>query len=161
MSEKKATSRSGSEFPAARLDAGYRGRYCERLGGWGLVVWLSWGILLEALHGFKSGPYLEDGLRREMWTLAHAHGTLLSVVALALAWSGPIASLPVRRALWCDRLFAAGSVLVPAGFLVGGFWHSEADPGIGVLLVPLGGFLSVSGLVTWLTSPRTPRLRQD
>jgi hypothetical protein len=118
--------------------------------GWGLVVWLVGGIVLEALNGFKLAPYLEDGLRRQMWTLAHAHGTLLSLVGVVLAWAGPIASLPAPRARWCDRLFATGAVLLPLGFLLGGAWHSESDPGIAILLVPAGGLLAAAGLVTWL-----------
>jgi len=48
-------------------------------GWWGLLVFLSLGIILEALHGFKVGAYLDVGneTRRLMWTLAHAHGTML------------------------------------------------------------------------------------
>ena len=51
-------------------------------GWWGLLVFLSMGILLEMLHGFKVGAYLDvpNTTRRMMWTLAHAHGTLLSLV---------------------------------------------------------------------------------
>ena len=40
--------------------------------GWcGLLVFLSLGALLETLHGFKIGFYLDPGhkLRRELWTL--------------------------------------------------------------------------------------------
>src|SRR5262245_34742984 len=40
--------------------------------GWlGLLVFLSLGVLLEGLHGFKIGLYLDPGnrIRREMWTL--------------------------------------------------------------------------------------------
>ena|SRR5260221_1419969 len=141
-------SKSRSESDAARPGAARS--WCGRVGGWGLFVWLVGGIVLEALNGFKLAPYLEDGLRRQMWTLAHAHGTLLSLAGLVLAWAGPIASLPVRRAFWCDRLFATGSVLLPLGFLLGGAWHSEADPGICILLVPAGGLLAAAGLVTFL-----------
>jgi hypothetical protein len=127
------------------------------VGAWGLFVWLLGGIVLEALQGFKAAPYLEDGLRRQMWTLAHAHGTLLSIAGLVLAWAGPIASLPERRARWCDQLFAIGAVLLPLGFVIGGAWHSEADPGIGVLLVPAGGLLAAAGLLVWLLGPKPPR----
>ena len=55
-------------------------------GWWGLLVFLSLGIILEALHGFKVGAYLDVGneTRRLMWTLAHAHGTMLSLIHMAL-----------------------------------------------------------------------------
>jgi hypothetical protein len=147
MPERNPKSRSESNAPPpspART-------WCGRVGGWGLLVWLTGGIALEAMHGFKLGAYLEDPMRRLMWTLAHAHGALLSLVAIVLAWAGPLRSLPARRALWCDRLLAIGAVTLPAGFLFGGAWHSEADPGIGILLVPAGGILAAAGLLAWLT----------
>src|SRR4051795_4207629 len=58
-----------------------------RLGWWGLLLFLSLGIALEALHGFKAGFYLDPAhrLRRLLWTLAHAHGTLLALVHVGFA----------------------------------------------------------------------------
>ena len=52
------------------------------IGWWALLLFLSLGIGLETLHGFKVGAYLDPAhrMRRLMWTLAHAHGTLLAVV---------------------------------------------------------------------------------
>ena len=150
MSDGRPKSRSASEPERPGAERTWCGRVC----GWGLVVWLAAGIVLEALNGFKLAPYLEDGLRREMWTLAHAHGTLFSLVGVVLAWAGPIASLPARRARTCDRLFATGSFLLPLGFLLGGAWHSESDPGIGILLVPAGGLLAAAGLLAWLVRPK-------
>src|SRR5712691_1719214 len=57
------------------------------IGWWGLLLFLSLGIALETLHGFKVGYYLDPAhkLRRLLWTLAHAHGTLLSLVNVAFA----------------------------------------------------------------------------
>jgi len=151
MSDGKPKSRSENERP--REGGGW---WCGTAGAWGLCVWLSGGIVLEGLNGYKVAPYLEDGLRHQMWTLAHAHGTLLSLVCIVLAWAGPLASLPVERARWTDRLFAGGAVLIPSGFLLGGAWHSEADPGIGVLLVLVGGFSAAAGLLVWLLASKTP-----
>src|SRR5256885_10358275 len=56
-----------------------------RFGWWSLLVFLSLGALLETLHGFKIGWYVDVGneTRRLMFTLAHAHGTLLAVVNIA------------------------------------------------------------------------------
>ena len=58
-----------------------------RVGWWGLTVFLTVGLLLEALHGFKVGFYTQPAnhWRREMWTLAHAHGGLISMVSLMFA----------------------------------------------------------------------------
>ena len=63
------------------------GRRHNLIGWWGLLVFLGLGIALETLHGFKIGFYLDPAhqLRRLLWTLAHAHGTLVSVVHIAFA----------------------------------------------------------------------------
>ena len=47
-----------------------------RVGWWALLVFLSMGIALETLHGFKIGFYLDasNHTRLLLWTLAHAHG---------------------------------------------------------------------------------------
>ena len=57
------------------------------MGWWGLLLFLSLGIGLETLHGFKIGGYLDPAyrVRRDMWTLAHAHGTLFALVNVAFA----------------------------------------------------------------------------
>ena len=56
-----------------------------RFGWWSLLVFLSLGGVLETLHGFKVGWYVDVGneTRRLMFTLAHAHGTLLALVNIA------------------------------------------------------------------------------
>ena len=58
-------------------------------GWWSLLVFLSLGLGLETLHGFKVGWYLDvaNEARRLTWTLAHAHGTLLGLIHLGFAWS--------------------------------------------------------------------------
>src|SRR5207302_5676038 len=63
------------------------GHNCDRnlrFGWWSLLVFLSLGGLLETLHGFKIGWYVDVGneMRRLMFTLAHAHGTALALVNL-------------------------------------------------------------------------------
>ncbi len=52
-------------------------------------MFLTLGLILETLHGFKVGFYLDvsNSTRRLMWTLAHVHGTLLSILNLVLAMS--------------------------------------------------------------------------
>lgn len=116
-------------------------------GRWGLFFWLSAGMGLEALHLVKAPLYLEDSLRRELWTLAHAHGTLLSAVALLLVVLVPRLTLSPARLRWIDRLVAIGSVLVPLGFFFGGIGHGEADPSLAILLVPTGAAMLAAGLL--------------
>src|SRR5215210_7744309 len=49
--------------------------------GWiGVACWMAVGLLLEGLLGYKAPGYLHDTQRRELFRLAHTHGTLLSMV---------------------------------------------------------------------------------
>jgi len=123
-----------------------------RFGWWSLAFFVAIGLALEALHGLKLGFYLDvhNETRRLMWTLGHAHGTLLSLVNLAFAaalprgWTaGTEGSL--RAASACLR---AATILLPGGFLLGGVSIYEGDPGLGILLVPLGALLLLAALVT-------------
>ena len=122
------------------------------LGWWTLLVFLTLGITLEALQGFKIGFYMDlaNATRRHVWTLAHAHGALLGLVNLAFA-----ASLKLfcdGRESWTSLASAAligATILLPGGFFLGGVVVYAGDPGLGVLLVPIGGLLLlVAVLVT-------------
>jgi hypothetical protein len=108
--------------------------------GWiSLAAWILFGILIEGFIGFRSPALLDDAVRREMFRLAHAHGTLLNLVLIAAAICarldlirlGSIASLGLRSAV----------VLLPTGYLLAGIWHFKDDPGVGILLVPTGAVL--------------------
>jgi hypothetical protein len=123
--------------------------------GWlSLLVFLSLGLALEALHGMKVQFYLNamNETRRLMWTLAHAHGTLLALVQIAFAFA--VLQLPrwsARRRTIASRSLIAAGVLMPGGFFLGGVWVYAGDPGLGILLVPAGGaLLFVSVLLTTL-----------
>ena len=119
----------------------YVGRHL-RFGWWSLFVFLLLGATLETLHGFKVGFYLDasNETRRLMWTLAHAHGTLLSVVNVAAGLS--LRALPdlrgdARVPLISTTLLAA-TALLPGGFFAGGVAFYGGDPGVGIALVPVG-----------------------
>lgn len=116
-----------------------------RFGWWAMLVFLSLGLVLELLHGFKVGWYVGDldpKTRRLMWTLAHAHGTLLALINVAFAVSMPyLESRDHRwRAIASPCLYAA-TFLLPGGFFLGGVYVYSADPGLGIVLVPVGGLL--------------------
>jgi hypothetical protein len=117
-----------------------------RLGWWCLLVFLTLGLLLESLQGFKIGFYMDlaNATRRHVWTLAHAHGTLLGLVNLAFAMS--LKLFGDGRESWTGLASAAlvgATILLPGGFLLGGVVVYAGDPGLGVLLVPVGGALLV------------------
>ena len=113
-------------------------------GWWSLLVFLTAGLLLESLHGFKVETYLKvsNETRRLMWTLAHAHGTLLGLVNLAFASTlRGLPSWPDGRKRFASSALLAATVLMPAGFFLGGVFIYAGDPGLGILLVPIGGIL--------------------
>jgi len=112
-----------------------------RFGWWSLLVFATLGLLLESLQGFKVRAYLDvsNETRRLMWTLAHAHGTLLHVSFGLTMRATPPPALPHLRLI--SRSLVAASVLLPGGFFLGGIAFYSGDPGLGVLLVPVGGVL--------------------
>src|SRR5438105_13254608 len=122
--------------------------------GWcGLLVFLSLGALLETLHGFNIGVYLDPGhkLRRELWTLAHAHGTLLALVNVGFAVGLVHFGEWTEARLKLTSFFLLDAILLIPGFFLGGLTHSEGDPSLGILLVPIGAillFIAV-GQVLW------------
>lgn len=127
---------------AARRDApgsdDVLARRHRRYGWTALFAWMCGGLLLELFHGFKLGSYLLDPLRRELWTLAHFHGALLSVVNLVYVRWAEAPGLSAATRARASLTLIAGSVLMPVGFLLGGLVHYEGDPGLGIFLAPLG-----------------------
>lgn len=114
----------------------------ERLGWYGLALFIGLGLVLEAMHGLKIGFYLENPIRRQQWTLSHAHGSLVALIHLLFAMTirSRAPRLPGRSAL-VSTLLTLSIVLLPGGFFLGGIGVTESDPGVGVWLVPLGGLL--------------------
>ena len=131
-----------------------------RFGWWSLLLFVCLGIFLESLHGFKVAWYLDVGTepRRLMWRLAHAHGTFLSLVHIAYA-----ATLHAKPDLSLATPFVSAALmganlLVPAGFFLGGTIIYGGDPGVGILLLPIGALLLLSAvLLTAVGSIRKPR----
>lgn len=115
-----------------------------RFGWWSLLCFLSLGIALEAMHGFKVGYYLDTNneTRRLMWTLAHTHGTLLAIVHLVFA--ATLRNLPKENPKlqkMASPCLCGASVLMPGGFFLGGVIIYGGDPGLGILLLPVGALL--------------------
>jgi len=118
-----------------------------RFGWWSLLVFLSLGAVLETLHGFKIGWYVDVGneTRRLMFTLAHAHGTLLALVNIAAGLTARfVERFALRSSVSIALIWAA--ILLPAGFFLGGIVIYDGDPGLGVWLVPVGAALLFYGI---------------
>jgi hypothetical protein len=113
-----------------------------RFGWWSLLVFLSLGGGLEALHGFKIGWYVDVGndMRRLMFTLAHAHGTALALVNVAAGLTARhFPDFDFRRSVSFCLIWAG--LLFPIGFFLGGVVTYGGDPGLGVWLVPVAALL--------------------
>ena len=138
MSGRSGASQQGSSLLADTS------RLHLQVGWWSLLLFLTLGLILETLHGFKVGSYLDvsNSTRRLMWTLAHAHGTLLSILNLVLAMSMRL--MPDWKAssrTLASRCLLGALVLIPLGFFLGGVFIHGGDPGIGLILVPPGALL--------------------
>jgi hypothetical protein len=116
--------------------------------GWSLLaVFLPLGLVIEALHALKVPVYLRSQLRRELWTLAHAHGNLLGLLCLAFAALGRRTLADAKARASVSRLLVVGAWLMPLGFFLGGVLNAEGDPSFGIALVPLGGLLLLIALI--------------
>ena len=118
-----------------------------RFGWWALAVYVCLGIVLETMHGFKIGWYLDVGneVRRLMFTLGHFHGTMLALVNIAAGLTiRGVEGFRLRPSVSFALIWAA--ILLPGGFLLGGFFTYDGDPGTGVWLVPIGALLMLYGV---------------
>jgi hypothetical protein len=125
-----------------------------RAGWWGLAVFVVLGAVLEVLHAIKAPTYVDAGQEttRLLLRLAHAHGTLLALVNVAFAltlraWRTPPSGSSGSLLSWASACLLGALVLLPGGFLLGGLWAHGGDPGLGVLLVPVGALGLFAGAV--------------
>ncbi len=147
----KTTGSGGSAEGGGRRRGGVETATGSRhlLFGWRmLLVFLAVGLGLEIMHGLKLDWYLSVGheTRRLMFTLAHAHGALFSIVNVLfgltlLSGSGHLSRVPL-----ISRLLIGGTILLPLGFFLGGLVILDGDPGYGVVLAPVGAGLLVLGV---------------
>ena len=87
---------------------------------WSLAAFLAMGMWLEAMFGLRVAGVLDDPIRREFLRLGHAHGGLLALVNVGIAWA--LERLQTAQA-WAVRIRLAawvGALLVGLGFVGGG-----------------------------------------
>jgi hypothetical protein len=112
-------------------------------------VFAALGLVLESLHGFKVAAYLDvsNETRRLMWRLAHAHGALLGAINILFALTLGTSPSPVFPGVpRTSTALIAATILLPVGFFLGGVVFYSGDPGLGILLVPIGGVLLLLAL---------------
>jgi hypothetical protein len=133
-----------------------------RFGWWSLLVFATLGLILESLHGFKVRAYLDvsNETRRLMWTLAHAHGTVLAIVNIVFGLSVRVVpELTAKRQQIVSPALIAATVLMPAAFFLGGIAFYGGDPGIGILLLPIGALLLLLALFWIARGASVPEAR--
>ena len=128
-----------------------------------LAVFATIGLSLEAFLGFKASWYLEEAYetRRLLFTLGHAHGALLSIVNVLFGVAATATKGEASRLLVASRLLTIATVLLPSGFLIGGFGIRGSDPGIGIFLVPVGAVCAVAAFVAAGTGVNPPGEAND
>jgi hypothetical protein len=119
-----------------------------RIGYWGLALFVTLGLGLEAMHAFKVAAYLdvENETRRLMWRLAHAHGTLLGL--LHVAYGLTVRAAPATGRPLTSGCFTAALLLIPGGFFAGGIYVHGGDPSVAIGAVPAGFVALIYALVT-------------
>ena len=120
-----------------------------QIGWWSMLVFAMLGLVLESLHGFKVRFYLDvsNDTRRLMWTLAHAHGTLIGAVNVLFGLTLRVSpSIAEARQQALSKLLIGATILLPLGFFLGGISFYAGDPGLGILLLPVGAMLLLAAL---------------
>ncbi|MEW6129868.1 MAG: hypothetical protein AB1757_22700 [Acidobacteriota bacterium] len=117
--------------------------------GWASIAfWMMFGLLLEGLIGYKIPAYLEDAQRRELFRLAHTHGTLLGLLLVIGALCAKNFALEIVKA---PRVaLRLGVVLMPLGFFLSGIRHTETDPGLAIWLVPVAALLIIWAAIAFV-----------
>lgn len=120
-----------------------------RFGWWSFLVFATLGLALETFHGLKIALYMDgaNATRRLMWTLAHAHGTLLSLVHVLFGLSaGVLIHLEAQRLRFMGRCLTGATLLLPGGFFLAGVVVYSGDPGLSILIVPAGAVLLMTAV---------------
>ncbi|MBC8073558.1 MAG: hypothetical protein IAG13_34875 [Deltaproteobacteria bacterium] len=112
-----------------------------------VAVFMAAGLWLEAMYGLRASGWLDDDLRREFLRLGHAHGALLGMLNLVLAWAMARLHTPEPWARPIRVAALLGALLVGLGFFGGGLWHAPTDPGPLVLMVPAGAMMLLASCV--------------
>jgi hypothetical protein len=114
----------------------------HRFGWWSLFVFATLGLVLESLAGLRVAWYVDvhNEIRHTMLRLAHAHGTLLAIVNIVFCVCIRSMQAPrrIRRSAVASACLVAATISMPLGFALGGLWFHAGDPGLGILLVPVG-----------------------
>jgi hypothetical protein len=122
-----------------------------RIGWRALLVFAALGLVLESLQGFKVAAYLDvsNETRRLMWRLAHAHGTLLGAINILFALTLRSSATPPPATPRISTALIAATLLLPAGFFLGGVVFYAGDPGVGIVVVPIGAVALLLALL-WI-----------
>ncbi len=114
---------------------------CLRFGWTAIAAFLLLGLVLESFHLIKAPFYFDLHLRRELCTLAHAHGTLLGILNVVFALTAEHCLSSAKGRQRASLALRVGALLLPLGFLLGAIGAAEGDPSLFILSVPTGALL--------------------
>mgnify|MGYP001157319678 FL=1 len=159
MNKQKPTRRERSELqtqsPQKKPDSTFNsGLFPEerrhlKFGWWSLFAFVCLGILLEIFLAFRIGWYMNSGdneTHRLMLRLGHAHGTFLSLVNIAFAATLSRINLIENIRRLSSRCLIAATLLIPGGFIFGGVITHGSEPGLGIILLPIGALFLLFAL---------------
>jgi hypothetical protein len=81
-----------------------------------------------------------------MLKLGHAHGTFLSLVNIAFAVTLSRINLIENIRRLSSRCLIAATLLIPGGFILGGVVTHGPEPGLGIILLPIGALFLLFAL---------------
>ncbi len=159
MSKQKSTRRERSELqiqapqtkPASttKSDLSPEERRHLKFGWWSLFAFVCLGILLETFLAYRTEWYTNSGdneTHRLMLKLGHAHGTFLSLVNIAFAVTLSRINLIENIRRLSSRCLIAATLLIPGGFILGGVVTHGPEPGLGIILLPIGALFLLFAL---------------
>jgi len=124
---------------------------CLRFGWTAIAAFMLLGLVLESFHLIKAPFYFDLHLRRELFTLAHAHGTLFGILNVVFALTAERCLSSAQGRQRASLALRIGALLVPLGFLLGAIGAAEGDPSLLISLVPVGALLvlGVAAVMAW------------
>jgi hypothetical protein len=114
----------------------------ERHLRWSLALaalFLAMGLWLEAMIGLRAAGWVDDPLRREFLRLGHAHGALLALLNVGLAWAQVRLATPEPWARQIRRASLAGGAAGRRGLRVRRAVARADRPGLAGARGPRGG----------------------
>lgn len=110
------------------------------------VVTIAFGGLTLLIHlARRQSGYLDNPVRRGLWTAGHAHAGILVLFALAVLPYVDQAAVSASTAWLIRTLLVAAPILMPLGFFLSVVRPTDTKPNKLIWLTVLGGLSLIAG----------------